>query len=324
MARLIDVPVVLRQVGIRRFGLRVFNEVIDDHVLVYSAALAYSWLFAIFPFLIFLFSLIPYLPGRDHTHTLEEIEFFLRATLPDQAERAIWSNMQEQINEIIQHPERGVAIASLVVALWAASGGVAMTMAALDKCYEIDRPRAYWKRRPLAFGLTLLVATLVVVILALLPVGTAIKNYRLMQSETVSYWTIWVFDLLRGCLAIVAMFFALAAIYHFGPCVKRRWRMVTPGAVFCVIVWVALALLFRWYMSHFGEGKYNHTYGRLGGVAVLLLVFYVDALVLLVGAEVNSEIDYEVLKVVRGSRDFRAAEAGRPALAQESIADEWG
>jgi hypothetical protein len=96
-------------------------------------------------------------------------------------------------------------------------------------------------------------------------------------------------------------------LYHFGPAVKHRFHWITPGAVFCILVWVALGLVFKLYVERFVN--YNKTYGTVGGAAVMLLFFYIDAAVLLWGAEINSEIDFEVLKVQRGSRNFLPAEA---------------
>ena len=91
-----------------------------------------------------------------------------------------------------------------------------------------------------------------------------------------------------------------------------RFRLIATtvaGAVFTIGVWVLLAFAFRWYVNTFGKYSYNRTYGTVGGVAVLLLFFYLDALVLMIGAEINSEIDYEVLGVERGSRDFTVPRA---------------
>jgi hypothetical protein len=121
-------------------------------------------------------------------------------------------------------------------------------------------------------------------------------------------WALRTFDIVRGLLAVLVALLILALLYHFGPSVKHRWHYLTPGSVFVLASWVLIALAFRYYVNHFGQSKYQETYGSVGGVAVLLLLFYIDALVLLIGAEINSEIDFDVLQVPRGSRNFRLAE----------------
>jgi membrane protein len=98
------------------------------------------------------------------------------------------------------------------------------------------------------------------------------------------------------------MFATVNLLYYFGPSIKQKYVFFTPGAVFVVIVWMLLAVAFRFYVDRYG--KYNETYGTVGGVAILLILFYFDAVVLLIGAEINSEIDFEILKVPRGSKDF--------------------
>ena len=105
----------------------------------------------------------------------------------------------------------------------------------------------------------------------------------------------------------------VAVIYYNGPSIRHRFVWLTPGGVFAIVVWLVLGFAFRFYVQKWG--KYNETYGTVGGVVILLLFFYIDALVLLIGAEINSEVDFEVLKVRRGTRDFTKAEdltAGAP------------
>jgi membrane protein len=118
-----------------------------------------------------------------------------------------------------------------------------------------------------------------------------------------------IFDVVRWSLALVFMFSVVAIVYYMGPNIRHRFNWITPGSVFSVLVWVLLGIGFRVYVDRVAQQSYARTYGTLGGVAILLLLFYIDALVLLIGAEINSEIDFEVLKVRRGTRDLRKAES---------------
>jgi membrane protein len=314
MASLRDVPVVMRTVGPRVFARRIVREILDDNLFTLAAGLAYSWLFAIFPFLIFLLNLFGYVAGNKLDKLPDGLEVFLRAALPDPAANLLWTHMEERMVKVAANPSGWAMLISLAVALWAASGGVAVTMAAMEKCYELEKGRAFYKRRPMAFGLTLMVSGLVIVLVLLLPAGAAFKSWMLdTDSQRVSYWGLRAFDLVRGGMAIAVVLLILALLYHFGPSVKHRWQFVTPGAVFVLATWVLVGLGFRYYVNHFGKTKYEETYGSVGGAAILLLLFYIDALVLLIGSQINSEVDFEVLNVPRGTRNFRIAErqAGR-------------
>jgi hypothetical protein len=91
-------------------------------------------------------------------------------------------------------------------------------------------------------------------------------------------------------------------VYYFGPSFKQKFHTITPGAAFCVLVWIVLGVGFKLYVSRFGGAEsYNKTYGAVAGAAILLLFFYIDALVLLIGAEINSELDFAVLGIPSGS-----------------------
>jgi len=306
MARLSDVPLVLRRVGVVTFARRVWNEVQDDHLFTWGAALAYSWLFAIFPFLIFLLTLIPHLPEKVKIEAYTRIPIFLYDWFPANAAWTLWEN----IRRVLEEPPKGLLSVGLLVTLWAASGGVNMTMTALDRCYEVERGRGFFHRRVVAIAITICTATMILAVLVLIPIGNVVTRY------TLDYWNdhgwfmpdsiVWTWNAARFVLAGVLLFTVLAVVYHYGISVKQRWRVLSPGAVFSICVWAFLGLAFRWYVNTFGKDSYNRTYGTVGGVAVLLLFFYLDALVLMIGAEINSEIDYEVLGVERGCRDFTA------------------
>jgi membrane protein len=316
MARLSDVPRVFAAIGVFTFAKRVYQQLVDDNLLTWASALAYSWLFAVFPFMLFVLSLIPYLPEGAKAKARTEIEELVYQ-LPKEAAATVWTNVAPKLDQQLERPKGWLTFVGLGVALWAASGGMAMTMAALDKCYELERGRPFYQQRPLAVLLTVGVAVLMLAVVVLLPVGTAVKNWFIGRGYVTDSNLVWItlFDIVRWVLALFFMVSALTLVYHVGPSVKHRFHWLTPGAVFCVVVWVVLGLAFRLYVEKYG--KYEQTYGTVGGVAVLLLFFYVDSLVLLIGAEINSEIDFEVLKVKRGTRDFRPAEIVAEAAADE-------
>jgi len=303
MARLADIGTVFSSLGPLGFAKKVWEQVVEDNLFTWASALAYSWLFAVFPFLIFILSLLPYLPERYKDQAKAEIGHFVQQ-LPGPAARTVWDNVESVLNK----PKSGLLLTGLAVAVWAASGGMATTMGALDKCYELEQGRPFYQQRPLAVLLTLIVASLILAVVVLLPVGTAFRTWLIGRGyiNESNFVFVMLFDIVRFALALLFMVTSLTLVYHFGPSVKHKFHWLTPGALFCVVVWILLGLFFRLYVQKFG--RYEQTYGTVGGVAVLLLFFYVDALVLLIGAEINSEIDFAVLKIKRGTRDFRPAE----------------
>ena len=163
---------------------------------------------------------------------------FLYAALPDPAAKMLWTHMEVRIDAIIKDPSGSIASVSLLIALWAASKGIGVTMAAMERCYELERGRAFYTRRPMAFGLTLMVSVLVFILVLLLPAGAAFKGWMVGQSEHISYWGVWIFDTLRGALAVAVVLLILAVFYHFGPGVRHRWQFLSPGSIFVLLMWI--------------------------------------------------------------------------------------
>jgi len=309
MARLSDLSKIHRSVGFVRFSLRVWQEVQKDELFTWASALAYSWLFAIFPFFIFLLALVPYLPQKIKEPAPHAIRQFVRDFLPG-ANDTLLDNVSKPVESLVQQRAKPLLFIGLIVALWSGSGGIAATMTALDKVYELERPRPIWRLRLLAIGVTIIVAGMLLGVVALLPVGTIVKYWFIKIShDNLSRWApqLIAIDVVRWIAALLLMMLVLMVIYYYGPAIKQPLRLLSPGAAFVMIVWICLGLAFRYYIHTIGGKSYAKTYGTVGGVAIMLLLFYLDALVLLVGAEINSEIDFAVLHIPRGSRDFRKA-----------------
>jgi membrane protein len=336
MAQLRDIRPIIRDMGLIGFAKKVWAEIGDDNLYTWASALAYSWLFAVFPFFLVLLSLIPLLNYEWRLEAKQQINLAINQ-LPHEAKVTVSQYIEPRIDKLM-FSEKRASITSLLsvgllVTIWAASGGMAMTMAAMDRCYDVDRTRPFYKQRPLAVALTLTVATMILAVVVLIPVGTVATHYltssteRLLVATNLStpatpsespreaaatlpattqtagasvsaqiarrpgWFRFWIvlWQIGRYALALMLMFLVVALVYHFGPNVKQRFHVFTPGAVFTVAIWVLLGLALRIYIDRFG--KYGETYGAVGGVIILLFFFYLDALVLLVGAEINSEID---------------------------------
>jgi membrane protein len=315
MACLRDVIPVLRSYGTWAFLKRIWQQISEDGIFVWASALAYSWLFSIFPFLILLLSLVPYLPNSAKESAHRVISEFITSMLGNAAH-----TLNDNIDSVMQQPRRGWLIVGLAVSVWVASGGMSMTMSALDKCYDVKIGRSYIRQRAIAIALTLGVAVCMLAIIVLLPIGAAVEAWMRYQ-HLASAPVIWAFNAARYALSLVLGIFVLSIIYYFGPAIRQRFRVLSPGALFSAVVWIVLDLAFRFYVDRFA--RYDQTYGAVGGVAILLLFFYIDGLVLLIGAEINSEIDFERLGVAEGCHDFTGpAKATLPLTGLPQIAQE--
>jgi hypothetical protein len=133
------------------------------------------------------------------------------------------------------------------------------------------------------------VAVIILTVMMLLPVGTLVLKW-LAAKGAIFKPLLWLINVVRYVVALGLLFGVLALIYYFGPSIRTKFHAITPGAIFAIAFWIALGLTFRFYVNKWGS--YDKTYGTVAGAVILLLFFYIDAIVLLVGAEINSEIDF--------------------------------
>jgi membrane protein len=284
MAHLRDFLPAVRSRGPWKFIMLVVREISRDHLTTQAAAVAYAWLFALFPFILFLITLFAYIPERHKVQPESRIYDAVRTVVAHDAAETIVVNLKQVLHE----PRSGLMSIGLIVTLWVASGGMSMTMTALDTAFDARSTWPFYIQRPIAILLTVVVTVLIVIVLLLLPVGTAIEEW-LAATNQIPERVLWVLNLARYVLAIFLLQAVLSLLYKFGTRAPRPMVFFSPGSIFTIVVWLVLGGTFRYYVDRFGS--YQKTYGAVGGVAILLLFFYLDALVLLIGAEINSQVD---------------------------------
>jgi membrane protein len=303
MAKISDVPTVMRSMGVKGFLKNVWAEISADGVFTWASALAYSWVFALFPLLIAMLTLAPYLPGDTKENARRQINDTIAQSMGAQAKETIGKS----ISDVMDQTQGGLFSIGLLLALWSASGGMTMTMTALDKAYGVKNERPFLKHRGIAVGLTLATIALVLSVMVLLPIGGAIVDY-IKKWAIVGPVAVVALNILRYVVAVTLLFTIVALVYYFGPNIKQKWQTVTPGAILAVVMWILMGIGFSIYVQNFAN--FNKTYGALGAAIILLLFFYLSMTVLLIGAEVNSVIDFAVLGVEPGTRDFTCEPKG--------------
>jgi membrane protein len=259
---------------------RAVTDFLDDDMMTYAAALAFRILLALFPFVIFLLTLLGAL-GR--TEFFDWLLAQAQTALPAQTASLI----EGVINEIRGQPRGGLLSFSILFALWAASTAVRSLMNALNAAYDVTETRPAWQRYLLSLLYTIGLAILLIAVTGLMLLGPNVMQWLAGQiglSQVVA--TLW--TLLRWPVAILLLLLSFAIIYKVAPNIDQPFRFVTPGAVIGVLVWILASLGFSYYVANFGN--YGATYGGLGGIVILLLYFFISAAVVLFGAEINATI----------------------------------
>jgi membrane protein len=299
-------PWKLGGLTVRELARRVWNEIQEDEVTDRAAALAYYFLFALFPALLFLTALIGLLPIP---HLMDRLMEYVSRALPTDAA----SVTQKTVREIIRGARGGLLSIGVLGALWAASNGMASIIISLNAVYDVRETRPFWKHKTLAVGLTLLFSVFILTALVLMVFGPKIGETVANLVGLGALFTL-VWNVVSIPVVVVLVSVGVAAVYYLAPAVEQKFRWVTPGSLLAVVLWLAMSAGLRYYITHFAN--YNATYGSIAGVILLMLWLYLSGVALLLGAEVNAEIEHAAAE--RGAADAKAAGEAVPEAALPS------
>ncbi|MBJ6764059.1 YihY/virulence factor BrkB family protein [Myxococcaceae bacterium JPH2] len=262
-------------IGWKSFLVELKNEWTRDNVSDVAGSLTFRGILALFPFLLFLVSLAGVLIDPHQAQTLIH-------ELSRVAPKEVTAILSQRIQSLADSNPVGLLTVGGVGAVWAASGGISALMTALNTAYGVRETRPLWKTRGIAVTTTLVTALVAILAAAVAVATPALAGKLGGRAESVVLW-------LRLPVAGVLMMFLWAVLYHVLPNVTQRFRLITPGSVVGVLIWILASWGFSTYVANFG--KYDVNYGAIGGVIVLLLWMWISAQVVLLGAEINAILD---------------------------------
>ena len=270
----------MRPISIKNALIGTYDNVVRNHTLQMAAALAYYFVLSLFPALILLSAVVAYLPVPD---LFNQVSALLARFLPADAMGLVRRVLADVIS-----PNKGTFLSlGILSTLWAASGGFAAMIEALNIAYDVRDDRPFWKTRPLAVGLAFLTGALLLIALSVMVVGPRFGLW-LAGRVHLSGLFVLLWPFIHWTVAIGFTVLAVEALYFLAPNVKQRLRATLPGAVVSVGCWITLSYLLGLYFRHFGN--FNKTYGTLGAAVALMIWLYWTGFALLVGAELNEEL----------------------------------
>jgi membrane protein len=280
----------LQGIPVRVIVKHTWRATLDDNLVGRSAELGFFFIFALFPSLFTATSLLG-LAARSASHFYYTLLGYLAIVLP----KAAMGTVLETFNETTVAATGDKLTFGFAFAIWSASVGFSAIQDSLNVVYRVKETRSYFAARLSAIGVTLLLMALVTVMLSSMLGADIFARIAYLHTGhhllvVVAVYLVrglnWVFIIL-----LLTLFFAV--IYYFAPDVKAsHWRWLTPGATFGIVGWIAASIGLRVYVHSFNN--YSATYGGLGAVIILLTWFYLTGLMLLLGAEINSEIEAAV------------------------------
>jgi membrane protein len=260
---------------------RTVNEISDDNCFGLAAQLAFYFLLALFPAILFFVALLGYLP-------VDNAFADLLAALGTVAPGEFVSVVRQQLDQIAQGEHAGLLTIGIAGAIWSSSAGMVAIIDALNQAYDVEERRPWWERRLLAIGMTLALALFAVLSLAFVLIGPNVAFYAASWLR-IKPVVVYAWGLARWPVIISCAVIGLDVVYHLAPNRTARWVWVTPGSLVSTALWIVSSFGFKFYVSNFGH--YSATYGAIGAAIVALLWFYVSGLTILVGAELNSVIE---------------------------------
>ncbi|MGM0751945.1 MAG: YihY/virulence factor BrkB family protein [Bacillota bacterium] len=262
--------------GWKGFSKSLFSNISANDVTGLAAQIAYYFLLSLFPLLIFIVTLLPYLPVEQG-----DILGLVRDFAPGET----MSMIEETLQDVMSNRNSGLLSVSIIATIWSASNGMNAIVKSLNRAYDVEETRSFIATRLMSILLTFAMI-LVFIVALLLPVfGKQIGLLLFSQfGFSEQFLTIW--NGIRWAISPIILFIIFVGLYYFAPSKRIKCLSAFPGAIFATLGWVLASLAFSYYVGSFGN--YSATYGSIGGIIVLMIWFYLTGIIIMIGGEINA------------------------------------
>lgn len=248
-----------------------------------AAATSFTFFLALFPAIIFFFTIIPYLPIADFKLTFMDV---LHGLMPEHA----YQTVSDTIEDIISKPRGGLLSVGFIMALYLSTNGTRSIIDAFNKCYHTPETRNWIKTRMVSLLLVFIVITLIIIAVTLITIGTWTLNFLVSKGILAVDFMYYSIVAVKWLIAVALIFFAISFMFYLAPVKKHRFRFVSAGSTLATILVIFTSGGFKVYVENFSH--YNALYGSIGTLIVILLWIYFNTLVLLIGFELNASISH--------------------------------
>jgi len=286
--------------GMAVYDVMVFfwRSIVDGALTTRASAIAFSFFVALFPAIIFLFTLIPYIPIANFQ---DELFLLMRDMVPEGA----FSAIEETVKDILTRQRGGLLSLGFFMALIFSTNGFASIMTAFDASLHSFERRTWVGQRLIALLLLAIMSVLLTITIALITSGQSFINYLVSRDILKDHFTIYALTVGKWVVILLLIFIANSFLYWLAPAKRTKWRFISAGGTLSTVLSIATFLGFSYYINHFGQ--YNKLYGSIGTLLVILLLMYLMSMILLIGFELNASINEAVKQ--SGKRISRNREA---------------
>jgi membrane protein len=261
---------------------RSVKETLADNVFDLAAQQAYYFFFALFPALLFVIAVASFFPLQT---LIDDVVQMIGRVAPAEVVKIITDAMQQ----LSKQNSGGILTFAFFVTVWSSSGAMVSIITTLNAAYGVTESRPWWKTRLTAIALTIGIAVFILVSMFLVIAGPTVAENLASRMRLGPAFT-WTWLILQWPVAFALVATAIGLVYYFAPDVEQDWVWITPGSILATLLWLAVSLGLKLYYQMMPNA--NAAYGTIGGVMVLMLWFYCSGLALLLGAELNAEIEH--------------------------------
>lgn len=285
--RLDNIHLRKKQVSIYKILENLIININSDDILHKASSVAFSFTLAVFPALIFLFTLLPYLPvsilpfveGQDVRESLQELI----------GDLAMLEQVSQTIEDLLRNPRGDLLSFSVLLSLFLSTNGMMELAQTFNKIYKTIEKRSYWYTRLNAALLTVILALVLFTAILLLIFGNLALNFMVDNGFLDQDFLYYSILSLKFVVLFILFLITISAIYYFAPALHNKWKFISIGSVFATVLSLVVSYLFSYYITNFGT--YNKIYGSIGAMIALMVWIYMISVILLVGYEVNASID---------------------------------
>jgi membrane protein len=260
------------------------EEFLTGTLVSKASSLAYSFMLAIFPATIFLFTLIPYIPIHNFQQNMIDL---IALVLPNQKATQFFN---DNIVDIIKNQNGKLLSFGFLSALIFATNGVANLMRAFNRSSLVLETRTWLKIRWVALVLTVVISISLLIAILIMTLGQNVLNFLQAHIFTTQHFWFYIIAFIRWLVVVLIFFVTVSILYRYGPAHKQRWNFLNPGSIMATVLAVLTSLGFTYYINHFSH--YNKIYGSIGTLIVVMLWLYLNSLIVLMGFELNANIDF--------------------------------
>jgi len=278
--------------GMPLYDVMVFfwRSIVDGSLSTRGSAIAFSFFMGLFPAIIFLFTLIPYIPIDNFQN---ELFLLIKDMVPANAFMAI----EETVKDILTRQRGDLLSLGFFMALIFSTNGFASMMTAFDASLHSFERRTWIGQRLIALLLLAIMSVLLTLAIGLITYGQYLINYLAINGYLKDHFTFYVLSIGKWFIILVLFFMANSFLFYLAPAKKTKWRFISAGGTLSTVLSLATFLGFTYYINHFGQ--YNKLYGSIGTLLVIMLLMYILSMILLVGFELNASIN-EAVKQSKG------------------------